>query len=291
MRAPGVSGKIYRTYAINDEQSNQSFGTLQLFDYLGVDSKLHDYSITTLNDTKSRHVGRVVNGLVIRGVTEEREYSLPSLYENNNIPDTKYEATTPNMLKAHPSLQYLSDKFPPIDETAATTLLIGRDAVDLMVTKVIENTSPVVHHTVLGWAIVGSLSMTGSRSNSFMALRSELLSEHFSAKKIFPQKPWSVFDRFRDDEMIGFSVEDKRFISIMENNVCVNEKGNIQMPLPFRKENQILPDNSRAVFGRMKGTLSRLSLDKGKLEKCVSSMQFSISAGHVEEVPRGELTL
>lgn len=45
--APHISDKIVRTYAILDDQSNQSFTTSELFYHLNVDSELLNYSIGT----------------------------------------------------------------------------------------------------------------------------------------------------------------------------------------------------------------------------------------------------
>ena len=69
------------------------------------------------------------------------------------------------------------------------------------------------------------------------SLRTHASHDHFSAKLALPKIPDSIFTLYNDDEMPGLSVEDKKFIYIVDNNVIKNDAGNLQIPLPFKDQN------------------------------------------------------
>ena len=145
-----------RAYAIIDEQSSHTFATSAVFDKLQLKYQLEDYTIRTLS-SQSRCTGRTASGLIVKGVNEEDSYSLPLVYENNNIPDTKDEAATPDIVRKHPGLQHLAHNFAPLDKEADVCLLIGRDAGDILATTTTSTSAPFAHKTSLGWAVVGAI--------------------------------------------------------------------------------------------------------------------------------------
>lgn len=69
----------------------------------------------------------------------------------------------------------------------------------------------------------------------------------------------------------------------------MNERGNLQIPLPFKYSNLHLPNNRECVFRRTKNTLTRLKSNTFRLQECVKTMTSYIHAGHVEEIARCEL--
>lgn len=61
------------------------------------------------------------------------------------------------------------------------------------------------------------------------------------------------------DNDVGLSIEDRRFIEIMENGIHKNAQGNWEMPLPFRSNNVSMPNNRSYAFRRLKALLQRSS--------------------------------
>ncbi|XP_059099064.1 uncharacterized protein LOC131893131 [Tigriopus californicus] len=92
-----------------------------------------------------------------------------------------------------------------------------------------------------------------------------------------------------DDELAGCSQEDRRFLSIVQQGVHVNEKGNLEMPLPFKKDDSHLPNNQIPFFRRTKRTLDKFSEQSQRLEPCLMAMGTAIRANHVEPVPKNDL--
>lgn len=286
--ADECGSKLFRTYVILDEQSNQSFGASKLFNSLGINSPLSDYSLLTLSSkSKTTITGRIASGLKIKGVNEDAWYNLPPLYENNFIPDTKHEIATPQVISKLPEHAHLAHMFVPCDDEAEVGLLLGRDAGDLLFSRTVNEHAPFIHITKLGWAVVGDIC-TGHRSgDKFCTLRSECSMEHYSAVMQFDND--GVFTKYKDDESLDLSYEDKKFIRLITNNATVNEEGHIEMPLPFRKLEPCMPDNQRPVYLRQHNTLQRMKKDDTMLQNCISAMQKNIDANHVEEVPNKQL--
>ena len=71
----------------------------------------------------------------------------------------------------------------------------------------------------------------------------------------------NVFVRTRDDNKPGTSIEDRKFLKIMDEGMVKDqESGSWSAPLPLREETQHLPDNRENALKRMKST--RRLLDK-----------------------------
>ena len=217
---------------------------------------------------------------------------MPCVIENNLIPDIKHECADPSILRKHPSLKNFAGKFPPIDEEASVCLLICRNAGDLLSTKTHTKKAPVVYKTPLGWAIVGSTCPQENfkpRSVNITALRTTLDHDHFTVSDEFTKVQRDVFATFPDDEEPGASVDDKKFMNIIENNIRINKEGNLEAQLPLKDENFIFPDNSKCVFNRQQNTLKNLEKNLVKKEGCFKFMDKMISSSHVEKVPQPEL--
>ena len=95
-----------------------------------------------------------------------------------------------------------------------------------------------------------------------------------------------VFQKFSDDDQLGQSVEDRKFIGLMQDNVEVTPSGNVQLPMPLK--NDAFPDNSKVIFDRTQKTLAKMRTNPERLKACIKSMQDSLDAGFVEQVSSGE---
>ena len=287
------TGKSVKCYGILDEQSSKSFISPSLADQLGVTGTDVDYSLNTMNGLKSFTCGKRVTGLRIRGVNEMRSYSLPPVVTNQFIPNCIEEVATPEVVDSHPQVKRFSKFFPPRDDSVSVMILLGRDTEDLMNTNCLTNKAPFVHKTNLGYALVGSTDKSNFKSN-FNVFKT---AEHFQMVEMVPvptieflsdRDACNSLRRLPDDELQGKSRENIRFDSIMESGTHINGSSNVEMPLPFQNEDQLMPDNRKPVYMRTKNTLSRLALDPAKLEQCRQTMGKYIAANHVEPIPRGQ---
>ena len=278
-----------RAYAIIDECSTKSFCTSSLLDSLKAKFPTLHYDLHTLSGTKTRILGRCATGLKIRGVLSDQVLELPELWENNYIPDTKSEVATKDIVSKTSAAAY-AQNFPPFDKNAEVSLLIGRNGHSFMNLKVHRNHLPYVHETPLGFAIVGSICPQSFNSSCNHAtvnkISAKVSCDHFSANPAFePAIEKDVFVTHPDDDLPGLSIEDKKFLQILDD-LHVNKTGHLEAPLPFRNPDSPLPDNRSAVFHRQSTTLSRIRRNADLQAQCQKAMQVNIDAGHVEQVDK-----
>ena len=63
--SPNNPDQTFRTYALVDDQSTNSFATSALFEFLNIKSPVESYTLTTISKYKSRCRGRTVCGLIV----------------------------------------------------------------------------------------------------------------------------------------------------------------------------------------------------------------------------------
>ena len=99
-----------------------------------------------------------------------------------------------------------------------------------------------------------------------------------------------VFRTTSHDNDQSMSVEDRRFIEIMETGIHKNKFGNWEMPLPLRKTNVTFPNNPVQAASRMNNLLLSFKR-KPQMEKdYFQFMQKLLKRGHAITVPLNEGT-
>ena len=302
---PDSSSKKLTAYAILDDQSSASFIDPHIVDFFNAHTSNHDYSLKTLQGLQTIVHGKVLKGLHIRGVGLTTTYSLPPLFTNDAIPDTKHEVATPSTVESFPDIKHFAKRFNEFDDNAQVLILIGRNCEHILPIKCYGNKVPYVYETKLGYALVGDICTQGNYNpnSSLSCLRTSMKSidhEHFEARSASlkstndehkPHLPLinDIFDERPDDELPGHSRDDLKFLETMKENVHLDESGHITLPLPFKDSDPFLPDNQQAVYNRTLNTLNRLKSEPNKLQSCVKSMQANIDAKFVEVVPENEI--
>ena len=309
-------GKI-KTYVVIDDQSNCSLAKPKLFELLNIDGSKTSYTLKTCAGT-SKLEGRCAENLVIESLDGRKVHTLPSIIECDVIPDSKEEIPTPAVGKAHPHLKEIANKIPEIDPEADILLLVGRNVPQLHKVHESRNgkgASPWAQRLDLGWVILGKVCLNGAHTpsnvssyrthvlpngrpsilepcpNAFMVNRMPVdgceakRTEQFVGGRFEDGLAKNVFVRTEDDDRPGLSVEDRKFVDIMESNMEKNYAGNWVAPLPFRHEIKTLPESREEAYKRLKST--RKTLDKKPLMKqhYFAFMKDLLDKGNAEPVP------
>ena len=261
-------GKKIRAYVVIDDQSNCSLAKPKLFEQLDIDGDATSYTLKTCAG-KSKLEGRCAKNLVIESLDGRRTHKLPSVIECDAIPDGREEIPTPTVGRAHPHLREIADKIPELDPDADILLLVGRNVPQLHKVHESRNgkgSSPWAQRLDLGWVILGKVCLDGAHQPAKMSSyrthklpngRPSIL-EPCSNVLIVNRPPEShpnsgrketfnsgcfddglaknVFVRTDNDDKPGMSVEDRKFVEIMERSLKRNDAGNWIAPLPFRHE-------------------------------------------------------
>lgn len=296
---PSVSEKKLLTYAILDDQSSTSFVDPSVIHYFDAPVTSKDYSLITLQGMSTQIRGHVVDNLVIKGINCNQSFKLPPLLTNNAIPNTKNEVASPKDVEAHPHICHLARYFNEIENTAQVTLLLGRNCNFTLPVECFGNQAPYVYKTNLGYSLIGN-ACTQATGKGGICLKTQIDHEHYNIKPPYFRKlddqmfklPLSehIFDERQDDETLGYSADEQRFIKLMNDRVYINQDNHITLPLPFKESDPFLPNNQQAVYCRTKNTLDRLKNDQSKLQICITAMQKNLDARFVEEIPEADLS-
>ncbi|VDI18897.1 Hypothetical predicted protein [Mytilus galloprovincialis] len=219
---------------------------------------------------------RKIKGLVVRGFDSEVRIPLPQVFTCDIIPANRSYIPTAEMARRWSYLEHIAEKLIPVQD-CEFVLLIGyicpRALIPREVKPSIDN-GPYGQKTDLGWGIVGIVdplqidncdSIRFSHRTLALEVPNELSikgnksgdSEHVyfsfgsSAKEIIPSEVARMMElEFSDRNVnkISYSFDYKRFISILDEGISV-ENGHYVMPLPFKNKNPpILPNNKHIAF-------------------------------------------
>ena len=295
VKVPNSSSTL-RCWCIVDEQSNTTFCDPKVVEFFGMDSKEQAYSLTTMNGVRSKIHGERIEGLQVKGARMSTWINLPPTLTNPNIPTSKEEAADPLTVSKHTHIMKYAKNFPEKDKEAEVLLLIGADCGEAMYSQSYGPHYPYVQRTKLGWALTGPVcrNTTGTKIRPAKTLRTSTFPcEHYTAFPVFNQTTPESKGLFRerdDDDLPGLSQNDEKFVALVSSQTRRNEKGNLEIPLPF-KDSITVPNNKLAVFGRTSNTLNRLKRDEDKLQACLKVMQKYLSHDHIEEIPRKEINV
>ena len=296
LRIAGQQSSL-KCLVILDEQSNSTFVDERIIDLLQVPPshvKDNTYTLSTLEQLKSKVEGKLVSGLEVKGLKKSDWIKLPPSLTHPGLPDTRAETSDSSVVQQHPHIKHFAKHFPKIDSDLEVMLLVGTNCGNAMRTRCYGDTFPFVHDTALGFAMVGPSCLDSAEDFSMpRVMRTAVQNcEHFStsrpiisSKPLEPHGPSNVFIEHPDDELPGLSKDNDEFLRIVAAGIHKNYRKNIVVPIPFKK-GAFMPDNKFAVFKRSGNTLSRIKRNPDKTAKCVEIMQKYLDDGHVEELPK-----
>ena len=315
-------GNKIKAYAIIDDQSNCSLGTSRLFELLNLGGDSTQYTLRTCSGM-TQAKGRRAMDLVIESVDGSKHHNLPPIIECDAIPNNRDEIPIPESAGFHPHLRGIAHKIPNIDMEADILLLIGRDAPPLH--KVHESRNgtrdaPWAQRLDLGWVVIGNACLNGAhRPSKIATFKTHFLDNgrpsfmepcpsllyvkcettldgtpsatnrkkgQFINERFEDSLGTNVFVRTRDDNKPGTSIEDRKFLKIMDEGMVKDqESGSWAAPLPLREETQHLPDNRENALKRMKSTRRLLDKKPTMKEHYFTFMQKLLDSSHAEIAP------
>ena len=86
---------------------------------------------------------------------------------------------------------------------------------------------------------------------------------------------------------VAYSQEDVQFLSILEKGISFKD-GHYEMPLPFREEKLVLPNNKVNDLKRLKGLCRRFDNDVKFRQDYFSFIRKLISNGHAQHVSESD---
>ncbi len=217
-----------------------------------------------------------VEGLVVKCSTNhETNYpssktvQLPKAFSRSMIPVENEEIPTIERVRRWDHLKPILQKLSSYDSSIPFGLLIGANcpkALEPHEVILSVQDGPYALRSQLGWCLVGTLGSEGgnttnnqvtSRITTIDAATNNTSKHHFaiqkevedtSIKELLIRMYESEFTESHSEKQ-SLSQEDRKFISIMENN-CQRIEGHYQLPLPFRNKNIKMPYNKNMAIQR-----------------------------------------
>ncbi|XP_070203432.1 uncharacterized protein [Littorina saxatilis] len=285
-------------YAVIDDQSNRSLASPALLDRLGVDPEEYSYTLTSCSGTYPM-TGRRGQNLTVQSLDGQTTLKLPTVIECDNIPDNRSEIPTDDVAKCHSHLHSIVGQIPPLRSDVPISLLIGRDLPEAH--HVLDQVtgppmSPFAQRLPLGWVIVGDVCLDGiHKPSSVRVIKTHVL--HGSRESLFEpcqnnlkiaeadQLGTKVFERTKDDEIAGTSVEDRKFLDVMDSSFRKNDQGRWSAPLPFRNSEPIKFNNRRQAVHRANTLHASMKRNLTKREHMFEFMKKIFETGSAEKAP------
>ena len=188
--------------------------------------------------------------------------------------------------------------YPPIDPNAEILLLIGRDVPSAHHVKdqcIGSSDAPFAQRTSLGWTIVGDVCLNGVHiPHSVSVTKTSLMSNGRPSLLEACDNTFNIIKHLtkdliirktREDERQGLSVEDRKFLSIMQKDFAKDSNGNWVAPLPFRGNAPNLTSNREYALNRMNSLHKGLLKNAEKKKHMVDFMRRIFDQGHAEIAP------
>ena len=253
------------TYAFLDPGSNVSFaseGLLQRLGGIGYNHKKVSITLDTMGKSQNLTVFEV-NGLQLHDLDRQYMMEVPRVFSKDKIPASVEQIPTEEDLIQWPHLHGIN--LPHVDATVE--LLIGNhvpDAYTPLYIKSGPSGTPHAAKTRLGWVIWNLIRTT--TVDKCIANRAQLktISSDANLDKWLEKQFNYDFPESQADEKFEMSMEDKKFMSIVDNTMRL-EKGHYIMDLPFKDSDVHFPDNISVARKRLNGLKQRFIRDKLKL--------------------------
>nr|XP_034315803.1 uncharacterized protein LOC117685501 [Crassostrea gigas] len=289
----GEQYRARKVYCMIDDQSNKSLATSAFFDAFRECGGQTEYVLSSCAG-KFVSSGRKASGYFVQSFDGSCTLSLPCLIECNDIPNNRHEIPSPAVADNYTHLRDIAPYKPDLDDGAEIELLIGRDLVTahhVLGQRVGEEGLPYGQKLPLGWVIIGDVCLgkvhqpdviSVNKTSILMNGRSTHL-QPCESEFIVEEEP--IFQRIPGDEKPGLSIEDRKFLHIMDAGFQRTSDGKWQAPLPFRHCRPVLPDNRSLALRRARSLDISLRCNHLKYEQIKEFMERLLMNQHAELAP------
>ena len=268
-------------YAVLDDQSNVSFVSESLCGQLDLQGPPTDLLLTTVQERNVHTPSSRICGLEVLDFNREHTVKLPMLFTRDAIPASRSQIPKASVAQEWEHLRPIADKLMPYDPHVEISLLIGNNCPSIVRPREVvvgKDDDPYGQRSLMGWGIVGRVCKSESESGESEAVSNKIVAsethEHFTfstkvKEVINPQRIIQVLESDFVESSTrskSYSVEDKRFLSVLENGIVKRADGHYEMPLPLKMDRVSLPYNRQLAVKRWHQLLARFKKNPKFLE-------------------------
>ena len=292
-----ASDRYIATYAFMDNGCGTVFATSELIAKLHARTKKTKLLLKTLNKEDILETRTLQDILQVGGLDCKTFIDLPTVYEKDIIPVTAQDAPKQEDLVKWkhlssievPDLDGIPDSIPKV------TLMIGNNTpavVTPLETQIGSLGQPYAVRTPVGWMIYGLPGKNHTNGGAHGAYfchceASDVTQSNEHLEQLFTSYVNKDFQEKINNEYRP-SVEDKKFLEIMENTVRQDPDGHFQTALPFRNKKTV-PNNRTQAEVYAQSLKRRLNKDDHLKEEYTKFMNGLITKGFAERLPDREI--
>ena len=274
--------KYVTTYAALDNFSSDCFVSEELLDELGIHGKPTEIKLTTMEKKNSSFCTRAINDLEVMDLDGNEKIILPLVYSKSELPIAREDIPRKSEIADFPYLNEVPFQF--VD--ANVGLLVGINIPEaLKPLEIVDNDAngPYASRHKLGWALNGPL--LGCKEATHVH---RIKAENHDRLESQLQHMWNhdYQDNAANEKVL--SLEDKQWEKkVSSSTVLCN--GHYKVPLPFKDDDIILPNNRNQALQRLQSTKKRLIHNDQFHKEYSEFMTMMIEKDFMERIPENEL--
>ena len=297
----------FMVYGLLNDQSDACFIKQTALDKLGIEGPEVNLKLSTVL-AEEEITSQKINGLVVRGVSENTEISLPRTYSRDIIPAKRSQIPRPETARKWPHLKRIADFLMPYNDNLDVSLLLGINCAPAIKPREIipgNDDDPYAKRTALGWGIIGMTAPDAAGNDDGVRVNRIVSCEvpfsprkicHFALKThtreiLTPAQVNHLFELDFNEPRLAdqaLSHEDRTFMSKVSKSIHQRCDGHYEMPLPFKQESVALPNNKEVALNRLSRLKKKLKTDRKYRKDYLAFMSNLIECGHAERVPAEE---
>ena len=291
------SDKFVETYAFLDCGSTATFCSETIMRELNVEGKKTKLGLLTMTQTETDVKDcYVVSGLEISDLNGNNVISLPTIFSQEKLPVTSSDIVSVSDISNWPHLRDIPLQRISNDHVG---LLIGVNvprAMEPWSVVPCANGGPFAVETVLGWVINGPLNVSRDENTSCNFVRANRISASVVSEnridvsledQIRNQFDFDFCERTIDD-VNSPSVEDRKFLDNVSRSITL-ENGHYIIDLPFKSNENAMPNNRKQAEQRLMLLAKRFEKDKHFQDEYVTFMKKVLGEGYASEVSSEDL--
>ena len=288
------SGKSVMTYAFYDNGSGGCFATESIRRQLGVHGVTVMLQLATMHG-ESQVESTILDNLIVTSLDDENPIELPRSYTRDEIPADHHQIPTPSIINQWTHLSEVAKKIPEFEPHLEIGLLIGSNcpsALEPLEVVPCQGDGPFALRLRHGWTVSGPLHIQTDRDKDQIIVNRITVREVETQKEIIaPTSLLRMLQMDFNDHTVskapderGLSLKDRKFLSMVERETKVVD-GHYQVPLPFRCNDVIVPNNKEQAIKRANWQKRKMLRDSKYRSDYVGFVNGIIAKGYAQRVP------
>ena len=290
-------GESVTTYAFYDNGSGGCFATGSIRRQLRVEGVRTVLRLATMHG-ESQVESTVMDNLIVTSLNDDNPIELPHTYTRDAIPADHCQIPTPNLISHWAHLSEVAKKIPEFEPHLEIGLLIGSNcpaALEPLEVVPCQGDGPFALRLRHGWTVSGPLRIeTDQDSEKIIANRITVREVEMQREIMAPKTLLQMFEMDFNDHTVskvpderGLSQEERKFLNMAAKETKV-VNGHSQIPLPFRHNDVIMPNNKEQATKKANWQKKMLKDSKHRSDY-VTFVNDVIAKGYAQKVPSESL--